>query len=161
MNTMRSEKVSSKKASNILIVDDAIANLTLLSEILKSEGYKVKPVSNGLTALQIVEVEKPDLILLDIMMPNMDGFEVCLRIKKNPKLRDIPIIFISALNDTRNIVKALNSGGVDYITKPFLEKEILVRVATNLRIWQQKQIILKQNIKLQKFKEVVSSLKKT
>jgi CheY-like chemotaxis protein len=112
---MRNEKYT----ADILIVDDITANLKVLGGILKDEGYKVRPVLNGELALQVAQKEKPDLILLDIMMPGMDGYEVCTRIKSNPDLKDIPVIFISALNDTNDLVKAFQSGGVDYITKPF------------------------------------------
>jgi putative two-component system response regulator len=91
----------------------------ILGSILKRKGYKVRPVPNGQLALLAAEKEQPDLILLDIMMPEMDGFEVCRRLKESPNLADIPVIFISALNDTSDIVKALTSGGVDYISKPF------------------------------------------
>ncbi|MBF0233983.1 MAG: response regulator, partial [Desulfamplus sp.] len=111
---MREYNLLNTKASNILIVDDTPANLKVLSDILKSQGFKVRPVPNGKLALQTAEKEPPDLILLDIMMPEMDGFEVCRHFKENPKLKDIPIIFISALNETNIIVKALASGGVDY-----------------------------------------------
>ncbi len=116
---MEIEKALSPKVPNILIVDDMGANLKLLDEILKPEGYFIRPVPGGELALHVAEIEKPDLILLDIMMPGMDGFEVCRRLKENPGLADVPVIFISALGDTADIVKALTIGGVDYINKPF------------------------------------------
>ena len=84
---------------NIIIVDDVPDNLKILGNILKFEGYKVRPVPNGMMALKVAAIQKPDLILLDIMMPDMDGFEICRRLKENPGLSDIPVIFISALND--------------------------------------------------------------
>ena len=98
---------------NIVIVDDIPANLKVLGDILKGEGYKVRPVPSGALALQVAEKEKPDLILLDIMMPDMDGYEVCRRLKENKLLHDIPVIFISALSETNDVVKALKYGGVD------------------------------------------------
>ena len=122
---------------NILIVDDIPTNLKILGGILKGDGYKVRPVPNGLLALQAAEKERPDLILLDIMMPEMDGYEVCRKLKENPELVDVPVIFISALNDTQDIVKAFTSGGVDYITKPFQAEEVKARVATHLKICRQ------------------------
>ena len=132
----------------ILIVDDVSANLKVLGDMLKGEGYKVRPVPNGTLALQVASKEKPDLILLDIMMPDMDGFEVCRRLKENPKLSDIPVIFISALNDTQDIVKALKSGGVDFITKPFQAEEVKARVHTHLKLHQQSKKLLEQSKEL-------------
>jgi len=124
---------------NILVVDDVPANLKLLDNILKPEGYKTRLVTNGEMALRAAEKEKPDLILLDIMMPGMDGFEICGRLKENPGMKDIPIIFISAMGETANIVKALALGGVDYIHKPFHAEEVLARVKTHLRLRRQSE----------------------
>jgi two-component system sensor histidine kinase/response regulator len=135
--------------SNILIVDDVPDNLKILGYILKRENYKVRPVPNGILALQAAEKEKPDLILLDIMMPDMDGFEVCRRLKENKNLSDIPVIFISALNDTNDIVKALKSGGVDFITKPFKAEEVLARVRTHLKLYKQSKTLQEQSKTLQ------------
>jgi len=146
---MKHDTVLSKHIPNILIVDDMPANLKVLSDILKGEGYKVRPVPNGTMALQVAEKEKPDLILLDIMMPEIDGFEVCRRIKENPKLREIPIIFISALNDTKDIVKALKCGGVDFITKPFQAEEVTARVHTHLKLYMQSIQLKEQSKALQ------------
>ena len=134
---------------NILIVDDIPVNLQILSDILYDKGYKVREVLNGNLALQVAEKEKPDLILLDIMMPEMDGFEVCRRLRENQKLIDVPIIFISALNDTNDIVRAFNAGAADYITKPFRAEEVKARVATHLKLYQQKKEIQEQSIKFQ------------
>lgn len=156
---MRTNKESSHNMATILVVDDVYSNREILVEILESEGYKVNSVGNGHFALISAENEKPDLILLDIMMPDMDGYEVCLRLKGNPKTKNIPVIFISALDNTSDIVKALNSGGVDYITKPFIDREVIARVATYLRVNKQNQIIQKQKQKLQKLDEVIKVLK--
>lgn len=134
---------------NILIVDDVPANLIVLGAILKREGYKVRPVPNGQLALLAAHKEQPDLILLDIMMPEMDGFEVCRRLKENPELADIPVIFISALNDTTDIVKALTSGGVDYINKPFNAEEVVARVKTHLQLHRQSIVLRQQSKELQ------------
>lgn len=125
----------------ILIVDDVPANLKVLSDILRDEGYKIRPVTSGSQALQIAEKVIPDVILLDIMMPDMDGIETCKLIKANPILADIPVIFISALSESENIVTALSIGGVDYITKPFKIEEVKARVATHIKInLQRKQL---------------------
>ncbi|HPN37357.1 MAG TPA: hybrid sensor histidine kinase/response regulator [Melioribacteraceae bacterium] len=118
----------------VLIVDDVPANLKVLSDILRDEGYKIRPVTSGIQALQVAEKVLPDVVLLDIMMPEMDGIETCKLLKANPVLADIPVIFISALSESESIVNALNVGGVDYITKPFKIEEVKARVSTHIKI---------------------------
>ncbi|MCX6303451.1 MAG: ATP-binding protein [Bacteroidetes bacterium] len=130
---------------NILIVDDVPANLRILGDILENDGYKVRPVLSGMQALQVSEKEKPDLVLLDVMMSDMDGFEVCRLFKGNPILSDVPVIFISALNDINDVVKALTAGGADYITKPFQPEEVKARVATHLKIYHQSRELRELN----------------
>jgi putative two-component system response regulator len=122
------------KIPDILIVDDEPANLQVLTGILKQKGYKVRPASSGLQALQGAEIEQPDLILLDINMPDMNGYEVCKKLKENNYLKEIPVIFISALNETIDKIKAFSAGGVDYVTKPFHIEEVLSRVDTHLKL---------------------------
>jgi DNA-binding response OmpR family regulator len=119
---------------NILVVDDTPANLNLLTEMLKKSGYKARPVPGGKLAIQAVQNEKPDLILLDINMPEMDGYEVCEHLKADAASKDIPILFISAMTDTMDKVKAFSAGGVDYVTKPFQFEEVHARVEAHLRI---------------------------
>ncbi|MEI6139125.1 MAG: hybrid sensor histidine kinase/response regulator [Mariniphaga sp.] len=153
---MKNNMVSSQKIPNILIVDDIPANLKVLGDMLKGDGYKVRPVPNGALALLAAEKEKPDLILLDIMMPDMDGYEVCLRLKENKNLSGIPVIFISALNDTNDIVKALTSGGVDYITKPFKAEEVKARVSTQLKIHSQSKELVELNATKDKFFSIIA-----
>jgi signal transduction histidine kinase len=153
---MSKQQISKKDFTNILIVDDIPANLQILSEILEREGHKVRPVLNGVMALQVAEKEKPDLILLDIMMPEMDGFEVCQHFKELPDLADVPIIFISALNDSNEIVKALHFGAADYITKPFHANEVTARVATHLKLYQQKNELQKINAEKDKFFSIIA-----
>ena len=119
---------------NILIVDDTPANLRLLSNMLAEQGYQVRPVPDGPLALAATRAEPPDLILLDIRMPEMDGYEVCEHLKADAQTRDIPIIFISALGETQDKVKAFTAGGVDYVTKPFQVEEVLARVETHLAL---------------------------
>ena len=145
-----------RKANDILIVDDSPVNLMLLGQILKNSGYKVRPVLNGMMALQVAEKEKPDLILLDIMMPEMNGYEVCKQLKENQNLSDIPVIFISASNYTEDIVKALTSGGADYISKPFQAEEVLARVATHLNIYQQRKELRELNDTKNKFFSIIA-----
>lgn len=126
---------------NILVVDDTPANLRLLVDLLTENGYKARPVPNGKLALTAARNMPPDLILLDIMMPEMDGYEVCRQLKKDKLNYDVPIIFISAVNDVLNKVKAFAMGGVDFITKPFQVEEVLARVETHLsRVILQKSL---------------------
>ncbi len=119
---------------NILIVDDTVENLQVLGEMLRGEGYKVRPVPSGKLALAAAESDPPDLILLDIMMPEMDGYEVCRKLKQNETLARIPVIFLSALQETQDKIKAFNAGGLDYVTKPFQFEEVKARVSTHLAL---------------------------
>lgn len=121
----------------VLVVDDTPANLTLLCGILKERGYRARPVPSGELALQAAAAEPPDLVLLDIGMPGMDGYEVCARLKSDPRLTDTPVIFLTAHTDTANKVRAFAVGGVDYVTKPFQAEEVLARVATHLELRRQ------------------------
>ncbi len=123
-----------QKKNNILIVDDTPENLTVLRQMLTEQGYRVRPAVSGEIALKAVQTDPPDLILLDIMMPEMDGYEVCGVLKSNDHTSHIPIIFISALTEMKDIVKAFQAGGVDYITKPFQMEEVLARVHTHLEL---------------------------
>lgn len=116
----------------ILIVDDAPFNLRLLTAMLQDDGYEVRQAISGKFALQVLPVVQPDLILLDINMPEMDGYEVCRILKQTPEAKDIPIIFISALDGALDKEKAFAVGGLDYITKPFQVKDVLTRVQTHL-----------------------------
>jgi putative two-component system response regulator len=126
---------------DILIVDDTLANIQVLSGMLKQQGYKVRPVLDGKAALKAAETHAPDLILLDITMPEMNGYEVCEKLKQNADLKQIPVIFISALTEPLDKVKAFTVGGVDYITKPFQLEEVRVRVENHLHLASlQKQI---------------------
>lgn len=129
--------------ATILIVDDTPNNLRLLSSVLTERGYEVRSLRDGRMVLASVLNKRPDLILLDILMPEMDGYEVCQQLKENEKVRDIPVIFISALQDITEKVKGLSLGAVDYITKPFQKEEVLARVHTHLSL-QQLQINLQQ-----------------
>ncbi|MEM9091324.1 MAG: response regulator [Cyanobacteria bacterium P01_F01_bin.53] len=133
---------------DILIVDDTPENLRLLSSALNTQGYEVRAVLSGSMALSAAQTDPPDLILLDIKMPKMDGYEVCQRLKADGKTRDIPIIFLSALDDALDKVKAFNVGGVDYVTKPFQTAEVLARVKNQLTISFLRQKLLAQNEEL-------------
>jgi len=119
---------------NILVVDDTPENLRILTDLLTEQGYDVRPVPSGKLALEGAAAIIPDLILLDIHMPEMDGYEVCHHLKANEITMNVPVIFISALYETTDKVKAFETGGVDYIVKPFQIEEVLVRIQTHLKI---------------------------
>jgi len=144
--------MSNANDSLILIVDDNANNLQVLGNILSTKGFKIALASNGQEALDFVEKQIPDLIFLDIMMPDMNGFEVCEKLKKNEKAKDIPIIFLSALSNPTNKVKAFEVGGVDYITKPFNMSEVIARANAHLKLKVTQEECVKTNVRL--FKEI-------
>jgi len=129
----------------ILIVDDTPANLRLVSQILTQHGYRVRAVTGGARALESARTAPPNLILLDIRMPEVDGFQVCERLKAWPTTRDVPVIFMSALDDVQDKVRAFRTGGVDYITKPFQIDEVLARVETHLALRKLQRQLLEAN----------------
>lgn len=135
--------------ATILVVDDTPHNVRLLSTILTGQGYQVRKALNGQRALGTVQEFPPHLILLDVMMPEMNGYEVCEHLKSSPTTSSIPVIFLSALDDASDKVKAFDVGAVDYITKPFQEKEVLARVANQLTIQSQKQLLQEQTNQLE------------
>ena len=137
-------------AGDVLIVDDVPENLTVLKQMLEEQNYRVRPAINGEIALRAVSSSPPEIILLDIRMPGMDGYEFCRRLKSVEKTRSIPIIFISALDELHEKVKAFSLGGVDYITKPFQEEEVIARVRTHLTIRRLQQSLEEKNDNLQK-----------
>jgi two-component system, NtrC family, sensor kinase len=143
---------------NILIVDDVPNNLHLLAKILSRHGYKTRTAPDGQLALRSIESTPPDLILLDIMMPSMDGYKVCEILKASATTKDIPVIFISALNEVLDKVKAFEVGGVDYITKPFQEQEVLARVSNQLL---QRQLLQQTQSYAQQLEQTLTELKKT
>lgn len=132
------------KATKIFVVDDVVANLEVVVTVLAAAGYKVATATSGNRALKRLETYTPDLILLDIHMPKLDGFAVCEQIKANPKTAKIPIIFITALSDMDSVSKGFTLGAVDYITKPFREAELLVRINTHIQLRQVNQTLEKR-----------------
>ncbi len=144
---------------NILIIDDTPENLTVLRQILAEHGYRVRPALSGEIALKTIQADLPDLILLDIVMPGMDGYEVCASLKAEEASRDIPVIFISALNDTEDKVRAFSEGGVDFISKPFNAKEVMARVNTHLTLRSQQKELTKQNEQLIKKNSLINEQK--
>jgi PAS domain S-box-containing protein len=134
--------------ANILVVDDTADNLRLLIYMLGNQGYRVRPATGGVMAVTAAQREPPDLVLLDVMMPDMDGFEVCKALKADERTRDIPIIFLTALDTVTDKMKAFSEGGVDYITKPFQVEEVLARIKTHLTLRRLQQDLEAQNDRL-------------
>ncbi|GAK52023.1 two-component response receiver and regulator protein [Candidatus Moduliflexus flocculans] len=145
-------------AYNILVVDDTPENLELLTQILAMQGYHVRPAINGQVALHTIQATPPDLILLDIIMPGIDGFEICRQVKANPDTHDIPVIFISALDDAENKIKAFEVGGVDYISKPFYPEEVNARVATHLALREMYRELQEKTAQMQEALDNVKTL---
>ena len=128
----------------VLIVDDVISNVLLLKVLLNNEKFQIVTASNGTEALAQVKKEKPDLVLLDVMMPDISGFDVAKQMKADPEMSDIPIIFLTALNSTADIVKGFQVGGNDFISKPFNKEELIIRVTHQISLVAAKRIIVAQ-----------------
>ena len=133
----------------VLIVDDVISNVLLLKVLLNNEKFQIVTASNGTEALAQVKNEKPDLVLLDVMMPDISGFDVAKQMKADPGMSDIPIIFLTALNSTADIVKGFQVGGNDFISKPFNKEELIIRVTHQISLVAAKRIIVAQTEYLQ------------
>lgn len=144
--------------SSILVVDDTPANLEILTQMLKEKGHRPRPVPSGALAIRAAEYEPPDLILLDINMPEMDGFETCRRFKNSEQLKEIPVMFISARSETFDKIQAFRAGGVDYITKPFDIDEVSARIETHLKIRQLQTALESQYKELKQLEEMRDSL---
>lgn len=140
-------------SATILVVDDTSTNLLLLEGVLTSYGYDVRTAISGEGALRAVKAEFPDLILLDIMMPGIDGYETCRRLKSQESTASIPVIFLSAKSDTASIIEGFNAGGVDYVGKPFNEAELISRVNTHLQLFQlqQQMVIANRELELSRY----------
>ena len=157
-------KIPQAKAS-IFVIDDTPANLRLLSQMLRLHDYTVRAMTDGERALTAIALNPPDLILLDIMMPGINGYEVCKRLKSSPQTKGIPVIFLSALDEPMNKVEAFAVGGVDYITKPFYAEEVLARINTHLglrqlqrRLEQANADLAAQNRELQEALDTIQTL---
>ena len=151
-NSIKIEKIK------VLAVDDTEYNLELIGGILSGKKYEVSFASNGLEALKKIEEVKPDIILLDIAMPNMDGYEVCRRVKKNELTKDIPVIFLTAKAEIENIIEGFEIGGEDYITKPFSIEELMARIKVHADLAVAKKNIVAQNAQLIEYNENLSSI---
>jgi two-component system sensor histidine kinase ChiS len=146
---------SNNETEAILLVDDNPTNLQLLFETLDGRGYKLLIAKEGKTALSIARKARPHLILLDIMMPEIDGYEVCRQLKADPATEEIPVIFLSALTDTKDKVQGLDLGAVDYVTKPFQPDEVIARVNTHLTVYRLKKALDQKNKELQEANELL------
>ncbi len=140
-------------SSSVLIVDDVMKNVQLLFSILADEGFDIHFATSGHAVLEHLKERQVDIILLDIMMPEMDGFEVCRRLKENPATRDIPVIFLTAKNEVEDKVRGFSLGAVDYITKPFQAPEVLARIRNQLKIIEQQKTIRHYNERLEQMLE--------
>lgn len=141
--------IASQALGTVLVVDDKPDNLRLLANLLSEVGYGIRIAQSGERALATCQKDPPDLILLDIMMPNMNGYEVCLKLKADPQTAEIPVIFLSAVDETMDKVAAFSCGGVDYITKPFNREELIVRVKTHIDLKLSRERILRYNRQIQ------------
>lgn len=146
------------RPSNILVVDDDPVSLQVVVEMLEAGGYQVKAAASGREALRMAEQEPPDLVILDILMPDMDGHEVCLRLKEIESLKDIPVLFISGLGDLMEKIKSFQVGGVDYVVKPFHLREVLARVETHLQLRRQKLQLQQSYQRLQELERLRDDL---
>jgi len=136
--------ISNQEAAKILLVDDSVQNLRLLGNMLREKNYQIALAQNGKEGLQLAHKILPDLILLDIMMPELDGYEVCDKLKKDEAAKDIPVIFLTAKTSNDDIIKGFRTGGVDYITKPFNKEELFMRIKTHLDLKRAHDKISKQ-----------------
>ena len=141
---------SGKGKGTILIVDDIPENLRILNSILSENGYHVRPALNGQLALNSAQVDIPDMVLMDIKMPGMDGYETCAHLKDDERTKEVPVIFVSALQDVTDKVKCFKLGAVDYITKPFEIREILARVENQMTILNLQRELKARNKELEK-----------
>jgi CheY-like chemotaxis protein len=146
---MQDDTNPSPQQATVLVVDDISANQKLLRETLEPEGYEVLLASEGATALAVAQAAHPDVILLDIQMPGLNGFETCRRLKQDDATRDIPVIFITANEDTASLTEAFRVGAVDFVAKPFRREEVLARVATHLKINRLARSLAEKNQQLQ------------
>ena len=146
------------KQASVLIVDDTVENLRLLASMLGDRGYEVRPVTSGPEALKAVAHDPPDLVLLDIDMPDMDGYEVCRRLKESEASRDVPVIFVTAFTDPCDKVRAFESGGVDYITKPFHIEEVLARVRVHVELTRARKELAQNYARLRQLERLRDNL---
>ena len=152
------QETGSKEAAKILVVDDVDSNRFVLRDIIQEMGCQPVLTENGAQALKMVGRLQPQLIILDVAMPEMDGYEVCKLLKENPETRDIPIIFISAFDDPSDVVRGFDLGGEDYITKPFIPKVVKARLQLHLKLYDANRELIEMNRRLQSSVEAMLHL---
>lgn len=155
---MQQKNLQEKKDFKVLIVDDVPENIQVLAHLLSEKGLKVNFADSGQKALKAIKNNLPDLILLDVSMPGMDGFQVCEKLKEDPLTTDIPVIFLTAKVDQQDVINGLEKGAVDYVTKPFNAKELISRVFNHLELKYNRDIIKQQNEELKRLNEVKNQL---
>lgn len=143
-------------AKKILIIEDKPENISILFDFLEQYNYELLVATDGESGLEVAEEQIPDLILLDVMMPGINGFETCCRLKKHSELRDIPVIFMTALSDLKHKIAGFEAGGVDYVTKPFQQQELLKRIQTHLTIDDLRRELVQKNRELEAFSHTVA-----
>ncbi len=148
------------RSFKVLIVDDVSTNIQMVANILKDEGYQMAYAQGGEAALAKAQSHLFDLILLDVMMPRIDGFEVCRRLKQNPATADVPVVFLTAKGDAKSIAKGFEPGGLDYVTKPFRPVELLARVKTRLELKRSREELILANQKLKQANEELLAYQK-
>jgi len=148
--------ISASTKTRVLVVDDITRNLQIVGTMLRNAGYEVMPTTSGAQALERVRVQLPDLILLDLMMPEMDGLQVCQRLKADTLTQQIPVIFLTASNEMEHLVKGFEAGAVDYVTKPFNPPELLARVRTHVELKQARQRLREMNNEKNEFMGIVA-----
>ena len=156
MNTPPDFSLPPPQDSVILVVDDVQQNIQVVGTMLREVGYSIMPATSGAAALQRVQKKLPDLILLDLMMPEMDGLEVCRRLKADSLTQQIPVIFLTASNEMEHLVKGFEAGAVDYVTKPFNAPELLARVRTHLELKHARQRLREMNDEKNEFMGIVA-----
>jgi len=147
---------ASNENSMILIVDDDPLNIDILSEFMEKSGFSVLHASNGQEAIQLAETTPPDLILLDVLMPGIDGFETCKQLKAGKATKEIPVIFLTSLTDTSDKIKGFKAGAIDYITKPFQREEVIARVTCQIILQNQKKELSRLNEMKDQFLSIIS-----
>ncbi|PKM89228.1 MAG: hypothetical protein CVU87_05800 [Firmicutes bacterium HGW-Firmicutes-12] len=139
-----------EKSAEIMVIDDTFESLQLLVGILRDKGYRLRPANSGKIALASIKVRRPDLILLDVRMPGMDGFEVCQKLKADPNTKKIPVVFVTALDEVKDTIRGFELGGADFITKPFQPEEVIARVNNQLEMLFLRQELEQSNESLNK-----------
>ena len=139
----------------ILVVDDVAKNIQVIGNLLVEQGYEISVAINGDQAIETAKLTKPDLVLMDVMMPVIDGYQACIEFKKDDDLKDIPIIFLTAKSDIEDVVKGFALGGVDYIFKPFNKSEVVARIENHLELKFSKELVIENNKKVSELKEKI------